>query len=332
MFEYVEEKKKKINIKLIIIPIIVIIVLGIIIYISANIYIDNHYNNLYCNKEMCYTITDDNEIKKYYIDESVLGDIKLDLPDKICNLETKMCDEKIIKKKKNILILEKDTQRFYYFPYLKKEDKKEQKIDLTGRLFKTKNSEIYFLNNKTVIYGSKSYAQRKEEYKINQGYQYYYVIESSTTPYYNTNTYMPPIELLYDYDKDQIFGYEESKNIKFDYINLDYYDNNGKTKITDDDYKFISGIYKLDNNEVIIDNKIIEYNKEYKIFKNKIEIGDINDNYIYLSTHDFVYNKKRDTLCKFEYQRSEDEIVIKAKETCYKKIDESDLRLLNKKE
>ena len=332
MFEYKEEnQKKKINIKLILIPILVLILLGAITYISINLYIDNHYSELYCNTEMCYKITSDNEIKKYYKDENVIGDINLKVPDKTCNLESKMCDEKIIKKKKDILILEKDGQRFYYFPYLKKEDEKTQKIDLSNRLFKNDNSEIYFLNNKIVIFGSKSSSQRKEEYKIIKGYQYNYVIESTTTPYYNTNTYMPPMELLYDYDSDQIYGYEEAKPNKMEYINLKYYDENGNTIITDDDYKFISGIYKLDN-EVIIDNKIIKYNKEEKLFKNTIVIGDINDDYVYLATHDFVYNKKRDTLCRFEYKRSEDEVVISAKEHCYKKINESDLRMLNKEE
>ena len=62
MFEYKEEnQKKKINIKLILIPILVLILLGAITYISINLYIDNHYSELYCNTEMCYKITSDNE-------------------------------------------------------------------------------------------------------------------------------------------------------------------------------------------------------------------------------------------------------------------------------
>ena len=316
----------------IIIALLIILVIGSIIgFIIGKKGLSHPYKDLYCDNGFCYSYEKET-LKKYEKEEEILGYIDWNHFDTICSKED--CKEIVFYQDKELLILKRLHQYYFYFPYDAKEENNNSSLELKGKVYSSGEVEIYFLNTKHILIAGKNHPQQRKEYEILKGNQDYFLIQ---TDYYQTSKERIPTNYLYN--NKTIQDFEEISLGEANYIKPNYYKEDGTIKGIQSYYQEMQGVYHSDNkeikfNQITIQNQKISskfrYDSKLDLEDISLEIKDVNDKYIYIwggtGINDVVYNREKKTLCYIkqdhteDYEEDYDEEMASVEEHCYDRV------------
>ncbi len=270
---------------------------------------------VYCSDHgMCYIY--DGLYLKYYEDEDESEDNYLDYEVNSCIYTSiiNTCDEKIISWDQNKMYIKTEYKGNEYITGYYNVDKelgKLKDIDLSTKIYKNKELELFFVDNSYVIVSGPNKTQEKCSYHINAydfdkyASMYYECPNKSYKEENSRNSY------TYDIEKELIIGFQKTTKDKLKYINFSYFDRFYNYVISTTLYKNGHYVIKPDNNtnveEIWINNnKITTKTKllgssDYLVEENDLDIKEYNDKYILYdykgNSYSLFYDLEKDTLC-----------------------------------
>ena len=298
---------------IIIIAVIFLFFLSTIITFTHTKSVKEYENNIYCDfSAMCYEFEGNHLL--YYEDVDETENYYEDILDRSC-IYTKIfntCRENIISWDQNRIEIKKgDFIESYY--NVEKTFRDNNQIDLTNKVFKNKNLELFFVSNNSVIVSGNNKAQEKCNCYISATtiddygrirYEYKNKVYDKEN---NSNMYSLDIK------NDEILGFQKVTKNQLSRIDFSYFDQN-YDYIVDDKY-YVTGHYKFKKTQ--ISNAVeLRLNKnkvtvtmpniitgDYNTNEYDLKIVEVNDKYILYDIpadgNQYYYDIKKETICTY---------------------------------